>query len=527
MRAAIVLLLITDIAIAVPPALTALAPPGAQSGKSTEITVSGTLDPWPVHVWTSHKSIVLTAGKVKGKFTANIAADVPAGLHWIRLFNADGASEQRPFFVGTLPEVAEVDANDDPVKPQLLAGNCVINGKLNPAGDVDHFAIELKKGQTFVASLEANAALRSPMDGQMQLLDAAGSVVAENNDTHGLDPQIAYVAPKDGRYVVRVFAFPSMPDSSIRFFGSELCAYRLMCTAGGFVDHAFPPAMSLKDPKPIELRGWNIPNAAKSLALKPDRLFDRLSVFHSQIANAVPIRVEPHPCLVEVEPNDPSRPQDIETPATIGGHIQIAGDVDVFQFSLKKGDKRAIRIEADAIDSPLDPVLRILDEAGKVLNESRTPKSNSDPPEIALTASADGKYRVEIRDLYKHGGERYVYRLRIAKPEADFSLSMAADQFTLNAGESLEIPVTIVLVNGFTQPIELRAVDLPDGVTCDSVKVEANAKAPKLKLTAKTSVSGAIRIVGVAGIERTARATIATYATPTEALFLTVRPAKK
>lgn len=526
MRFLLLYLVVVSPLSAASPTLTGLNPSGGQLGKSVDLTVGGTFDPWPIQAWASHKGIVLTPGKVKGKFVANIAADVPAGLHWLRLYNSDGASEQRPFFVGTLPEVAEVDPNDDPVKPQLLTGNCVVNGKLNPAGDVDHFAIELKKGQTFVASLEANAILRSPMDGQMQLLDAAGSVVAENNDAHGLDPQIAFVVPRDGRYVVRIFAFPSMPDSSIRFFGSELCVYRLTCTAGGFVDHAFPPAVSLKDPKPIELRGWNIPNAAKALALKSDRLLDRLSVSHPDIANAVSIRIEPHPCLVEVEPNDPSRPQELESPATIGGHIQIAGDVDVFQFSLKKGDKRAIRIEADAIDSLLDPVLRILDETGKVLNESRTPKGNSDPPEVAFTALADGKYRVEIRDLYKHGGDRYAYRLRIAKPEPDFSLGVAADQFTFNAGESLEIPVTVARIGGFTQPIEIRAVDLPEGVVFEPGKPDA-AKSSKLKLTGKKAISGTIRIVGVAGFERTARATITTFATPTESIFLTVRPEKK
>ena len=526
MRILFVIICIPSILTAAPPSLATLAPAGAQSGATTNISVTGTFDPWPVQAVASSKGIDFKPTKDKGKFTVAIAKDVSAGLYWMRLFNADGASEQRPFFVSPLPNIAEVDPNDDPKKPQVLAENSIVNGKLNPAADVDHFAIDAKKGQTLVASLEANNILRSPMDALLQLLDSKGFVVAENNDAHGLDPQIVYPIVKDGRYIVRLFAFPSMPDSSIRFFGSDLCVYRLTITTGGFADHAFPPAVSLKDPNPIELRGWNIPEGAKKIVLKPDRLFDRFPVSQANIANAVPIRVEPHPCMEEKEPNDPGQPQEIATPATIGGHLQRPGDIDVFQFTLKKGERRGIRVEADAIDSLLDPITRILDESGKVLNESRTAKGGADPAEIAFTAPADGKFRVEVRDLYKHGGERYVYRLRIAKPEPDFSLSVAADQFTMNAGESLEIPVTITKQNGFTQPIEIRALDLPDGVMFEPGKPDA-AKSVKLKLSAKAPVSGTIRIVGVAGFERTARATIANYAAPTELIFLTVRPAKK
>lgn len=523
----LLLLLSASVSFAAPPTLTTLSPAGAQSGATTNITATGTLDPWPIQAVASIKGIDFNPSKDKGKFTVSVAKDVPAGMYWVRLFNAEGASEQRPFFVSPLPEVAEADANDDPKKPQILKESSVVTGKLNPQGDVDHFAIEAKKGQTIVASLLANTLLRSPMDGLLQLLDAKGFVVAENNDTHGLDPQIAWPVAKDGRYVVRVFAFPSMPDSSIRFFGSDACNYRLTITTSAFADHAFPPAVSIKDPSPIELRGWNISDAAKKLMLKQDRPLDRLWVTSPGLANAVPIRVEPHRCLIETEPNDPNKPQEIETPCTIGGHMNAAGDVDAFVFQLKKGERRGIRVEADAINSPLDPITRILDESGKVLNESKTAKGGADPAEIAFTAPTDAKYRVEVRDLFKHGGERYIYRLRIAAPEPDFSLSVVVDQFTMNVGQSFEIPVTATKLNGFNQPIELRALDLPDGVTFEPGKPDA-AKEVKLKLSAKAPTSGVIRIVGIAGsVERTVRVTIPNYAVPSEAIFLTVRPAKK
>ena len=121
--------------------------------------------------------------------------------------------ELRPFIAGTLPEVMEKEPNDDFKKPHALDGSCVVNGKLEKVGDVDCFAVTLKKGQTLVASLEAHNTLRSPMDAMLQVLSADGFVLEENNDFHGLDPQLAFTAKKDGTYIARVYAFPAQPDA--------------------------------------------------------------------------------------------------------------------------------------------------------------------------------------------------------------------------------------------------------------------------------------------------------------------------
>src|SRR5205807_4906923 len=110
------------------------------------------------------------------------------------------------------------EPNDDPRQAQVLAGSQVtVNGQLGKPGDVDVFALALRKGQTLVASLEANRTLKSPMDAVLQVLSADGFVLEQNNDYHGLDPQIAFAVPRDGRYLVRTFAFPAVPDASVKF----------------------------------------------------------------------------------------------------------------------------------------------------------------------------------------------------------------------------------------------------------------------------------------------------------------------
>jgi hypothetical protein len=256
-------------------------------------------------------------------------------------------------------------------------------------------------------------------------------------------------------------------------------------------------------------------------------LLERYPIRHPGVVNPVFLRVEPHACIAEIEPNDRSRPQAIDTPTTVSGRIDPARDVDAFSFILKKGEKRRIQVEARALGSPLDPVLTVFDSAGKMLNEIDDTMGSADP-ELLFTAPANGSYRIEVRDRFQHGGERYFYRLRVAPPEADFTLTLTVDQFVVAAGETLEIPITVNRLNGFTQPIELRAVELPKGVECEPVKADAAVKSAKLKLTAKKdAVAGPFRIEGSAALIHEARVALPAFGTFTDTCWLTVRPEKK
>jgi hypothetical protein len=67
-------------------------------------------------------------------------------------------------------------------------------------------------------------------------------VAAQNHDAVGLDPQLVFAAPKDGRYLVRLFAFPSEPNSTIGFAGTDNYAYRLTLTTGADVEPDLPAA---------------------------------------------------------------------------------------------------------------------------------------------------------------------------------------------------------------------------------------------------------------------------------------------
>jgi hypothetical protein len=484
-----------------PPTLTGLFPPGAARGQTVAVDASGTFDHWPVKAWVEGRGVEIRAEKEKGKLTAVVSADASPGLRWVRLYDEEGATTLRPFVIGVLPALIEGEPNDEPKNPQRLAGSSVtVDGRLARAEDVDGFAVALTRGQSLVASLEAERPLGSPMDAVLQVVSGEGIVLAQNDDDVGRDPRIVFEAPSDGMYIVRLFAFPAKPDSSIRFAGGSDYVYRLTLTTGGFIDYAFPLAVGRGGPNVVEAVGWNIPAAARVLAIPESDASDELAVGHASLAGTARIRRVPLVATVEAEPNDLPRPQAIASPVVVSGRIDPPGDRDVFRLSLRKGDSRVIRIESRALGRPLDPVLRVLDSGGKVLAESDDSSRNDRDLERSFTAPADGEYRLVVRDLNGRGGPRFAYLLSVLEPRPDFTLSLASDRFDVSPGKTTRIKVAVERKDGLAEPIEIVATDLPAGITARPVTSkpgDASARSVDLELSAEDRSSpGPFRIVG-------------------------------
>jgi hypothetical protein len=518
-------------ALAKGPTLTGLFPAGAARGKTVTVTASGSFDHWPVKGWADGPGLVIAAGPEKGKLEIRVDADAEPGVRWVRLYDEEGATALRPFVVGTLPEVVEAEPNDDPMRPQVVPPpSATVNGRLARAGDVDGFSVALQKGETLTADLEANRHLGSPMDAVLQVVSASGFVLAQNDDAVGRDPRIVFEVPADGAYVVRLFAFPATPDSRIRFAGGESFVYRLTLTTGGFLDHAYPLAVSRDGPATVAAVGPNVPEAARLLTAPCDDRRDVRRVWHPLLAGTAEVRVIDGPAAVESEADGP---QEIPDRGTISGRIDSPGDRDTFRLTLKTGAKRVVRVESRSLGLPLDPVLRLTDAGGKVLTESDDVGKGRDP-ELTFTAPADGEYRVLVRDLNDHGGPRCAYLLRVLAPEPDFALTLGSDRFDATPGKPTTVSVKVDRKDGFSDAIEVVAEGLPDGVTAapaTSKPGDASAKVVNLTLSADGRAHpGPFRVVGKAdgsSSPRVAVAAVAGFAAETDRPWLTIRPAPR
>ena len=73
--------------------------------------------------------------------------------------------------------------------------------------------------------MQANFVIGSPMDAVLQIVDARGTVMSQNDDDLRLDPRVTFTAPDDGTWFVRTFAFPAAPEQ----YHQLLPAAQTMC----------------------------------------------------------------------------------------------------------------------------------------------------------------------------------------------------------------------------------------------------------------------------------------------------------
>lgn len=490
-------------------------PAGAQRGQTITTEILGEVADWPVQVWVSRPGITATAAETKGKLKIEVAADAPAGTYWLRLYTDGGASQLRPFIVGTLPEIAEVEPNDAPEKPQPVDAKVVINGKLEKSGDVDGYQVKLQQGETLVAAVQAHNVLGSPMDGILQICqlqtrpaskfqpaEVEAFPLEQNHDANGLDPLLAFTATATGDYLVRVFAQPAQPDSSINFAGGGTYVYRLTLTTGSYLDQAFPLALPLTAAE-ATFTGWNLPASIATKTIAAAAGETELELFQPEAAGTV-VLPRSELALITAAETSGNAPQEVPVPAIVSGRFESPGDVDRFLFAAKKGEDVMIEVASRSFGSVAIPLLAITDEAGKVLLEkdglaAEAPRDFSTP----FKAPADGKYVLELRDAASAGGPRRTYRVTLAKAEPDFALTLTAGNFVQADDQPLEIVVTIDRRHGFKDPLEVQIEGLPAGVIAEPVASPPTGDAAKsVKLIVKRTAElaetfqGPVRIVG-------------------------------
>lgn len=511
------------------PAVTSLFPRGASVGSTAEITVTGKLNQPDTAGWCSNPHVKVTVPESGAKFNIEVAADASPGLCWVRFYNSAGATGPLPFVLGRLPELTEAEPNEGLEKAQAIEASSVVNGKLAANGDVDVWAVKLKKDQTLVAAVEANWRLGSLVDMVLQVVSPTGAVITQVDDDHGFDPLIAFTAPEDGTWYVRTFGFPATPNSSIRFAGGAEYVYRLTLTTGPYANHSLPSAIPRGSEDAVRLTGWNLTDELKQ-PVSPDP--EPVSqIAHPQLAQPLPVAVVDGPVAVVHEPCDKSKPLDVEPGTTVCGVIEVPGDEDTIRFKATKGQKLVFQVESRSLGYPLDPELRVFDGEGNEVAKSDDATRDVFDPLLKFTAKTDGQYSVSIRDVFRHGGWRYAWRMHVEEPKPSVALTVKSDRFTLTADKALEIPVAVARSNGFAQEFEIAIDELPPGVTAEAVKSEAKgdtSKSVTLKLTAAEpkAFNGTVRIVGRLAEQQTVAATaaLAAFKTSTNQIWFTVTP---
>ena len=79
-------------------------------------------------------------------------------------------------------------------------------------GDFDYYSVTATAGQRLTADIDTPT---GPLDSILVVWNAAGQVIATNDDSGGLDSRISVVVPADGEYLVMVAGFLSLPEDPL------------------------------------------------------------------------------------------------------------------------------------------------------------------------------------------------------------------------------------------------------------------------------------------------------------------------
>ena len=156
-------LALTILAVAAPgftrprPASTAIRPLGGQRGTEVELNLTGARLADAKEILFYQPGITVTKLAVVNddhvKATVKLAPDCRLACTTCGSGPRPASASCATFSVGALPEVAEVEPNNDFAKPQPIAMNVTVNGVADNE-DVDYFVVEAKKGERITAEVE-------------------------------------------------------------------------------------------------------------------------------------------------------------------------------------------------------------------------------------------------------------------------------------------------------------------------------------------------------------------------------------
>ena len=206
------------------------------------------------------------------------------------------------------------------------------------------------------------------------------------------------------------------------------------------------------------------------------------------------------PQQAEVEPNDavPAAQALTRFPAEVTGRLEKNGDVDSYAVNLRAGQTLVAWLEAYTLQSPLDPVLRLLDSRGVQVAWNHDEVRSLDPL-LAWRVETSGTYVLQVfgfaypadSDLRFSGSPKGGYRLHITTdPVARHAWPLGVSR-TMDtrvswgdwgassvSSEAIEVPASVVAPGVVSHSLRIpgRAVplELPVGEGKEWVEIEPN-----------------------------------------------------
>jgi hypothetical protein len=477
--------------VAVPPIwpqVQGIFPRGGQRGADVRVTVRGRnlQDAREVRFLSPHLSgAVIKSGPYEAVLSIRVGPQAEPGRHDLRLQHAHG-STLAYFDVSAFAERLEKEPNENPKQAEELTFPALVNGILR-AGDYDYFRFEARAGQVLTFDVQATR-LGAQTDAALGLLDEAGNEIAYSDDYYGFkDPHLVHTFSKAGTYYLRVHGSSEA--------GCDTCDYRLVAGEMPHADYAMPAGGKAGTTAEFALRGVNL-QGVKSVTLgnglargevvsaSPGEARVRMPVpagvppgdyrLHAEgAALPVPFVVSGYAEVDVSGGRARSRldPVPVSLPVVANGVLDRPRAADHFIFRADEPKTVVLETNSMQLGFLTDPLVAIYDESGKRLAYQDDPTTNTGKEPANLDAHLvfrlpkAGRYIAMVRDAQFRGDPAFAYRLTIKEAEPDFSLRVVGTDDTLFRGRENRILVRVRRLEGWDAPVEVRALNLPPGVT--------------------------------------------------------------
>ncbi|MEW4487554.1 hypothetical protein AB1L42_05700 [Thalassoglobus sp. JC818] len=513
--------------------LDSLSPSGGTIGQEFEVRIASGTDLEEIAALTFSDSRIQARQKMTGEagnespvlntFIVTIPGDVPAETVEARVGGLWGFSNPRRFAIDVDPTVMEAEGNNEPETAVTIPMNSVVDGRLDAASDVDWIRFRGSALQRVILSCAA-ASIDSLMEPVLSVYDATGRHRLKWKQAAGTgDCTLVFDVPADGEYLVRLH--------DITFRNGPNYYYRLHIHDGPQIEFVLPPYLTAGSTSPVQLFGYNltgsqsteqmvdgarlesvavdvsapkqahhlsVDNRISPLASGTDGFTYRFTS-NDRVSNPVSIGLTPLPATLETEPNpEGTAAQHVNAPVVIGGQFSAPGDSDAFRFSAKAGDVWYIEAISERLQTLGDPLLIVnritsnpdgtesvqritaQDDTGTNLL-ANTFETQSDDPVFRLEVSEDGLYEAVVRDRYweTRGNPRLRYALSIRKQYPDLRVIAVPDAPTagqtwpvsLRKGDQFPVSLLLFRSDGFNDPVEVFATNLPEGLSCRDVTI--------------------------------------------------------
>ncbi len=251
------------------------------------------------------------------------------------------------------PVVNEAGITDSARKAMTVKQNTTVVGAIDRAGDMDYYRFAAAIGDQVGVQVVATE-VGSKLDAVLVLTDETGTILAEDTTSLG------FVVRKAGTYAIGI------RDRDFR--GGADFTYRLHIGNVPVVTGVFPLAAQRGRATSVHVSGVNLgaPNGITAKVLIPEdaMLGTKVKVplpAKPQAAGVAEVTVAEFPAVVL----DPVTGADIRVPGSADGIFTKPNDPHTTHFSARKGERLVVEVLARRAGSPVDPVIEILDAAGK------------------------------------------------------------------------------------------------------------------------------------------------------------------